>query len=73
MEGDGTVFTYNMSESISAFLAQFGSVAGSIPPDNVQALYPGLSDPQVLAGAERDIVFRWCVHFFGFNMKGNNK
>jgi hypothetical protein len=64
MEGDGTVFTYNTSESISAFLAQFGSVAGSIPPDNVRALYPGLSDPQVLAGAERDIVFRWCVHFF---------
>jgi carboxylesterase type B len=63
-EDDGTVFTYNTSESLSSFLAdQFGSLAGSIPPDKVRALYPGLSDPQVIAATVRDILFRWCVHF----------
>ena len=63
MEDDGTLFTYNTTESISTFLSQFGSLVGSVPPDTVRALYPGLSDPQVIAGAERDILFRWCVHF----------
>ncbi|KAN0126023.1 carboxylic ester hydrolase [Russula decolorans] len=59
MEDDGTVLTYNTSESLSTFLAdQFGSLAGSVPPDKVRALYPGLSDPQVIADTERDIVFR---------------
>jgi len=59
MEDDGTVFTYNTSDSISAFLvSQFGSRGASISPDEVQALYPGLSDPQVIADAERDISFR---------------
>jgi hypothetical protein len=73
MEDDGTLFTYDTTESISTYLAgQLGSLAGSIPPDEVRALYPGLSDPQVIADTERDIVFRWCVNFF-FNMKENNK
>jgi hypothetical protein len=64
MEDDGTVLTYNTSQSISTFLAaQFGSLAGSVPPDKVRALYPGLSDPQVIAGALRDILSRWCVYF----------
>ena len=64
MEDDGTSFTYNTSESLSTFLAeQFGSLGGSVPPDKVRALYPGLSDPQVIASTERDILFRWCVHF----------
>ncbi|KAF8493264.1 Alpha/Beta hydrolase protein [Russula emetica] len=59
MENDGTAQTYNTSLSISEFLTgRFGSVAGSIPPDNVRALYPGLSDPQVIASIERDMVFR---------------
>ena len=63
MEDDGTVFTYNTNESISTFLeGLFGSLATSIPTDKVRGLYPGLSDPQVIASAERDIVFRWCVH-----------
>jgi hypothetical protein len=62
-EDDGSAFTYNKS-SLSKFLAgRFGSLAGSVPPDMVRALYPGLSDPQVIASTERDIRFRWCVHF----------
>jgi carboxylesterase type B len=75
MEDDGTSMTYNTSESLSSFLAdQFGPLAGSVPADKVRALYPGLSDPQVIASIVRDIVFRWCVHFLVFcNMKGNNK
>ena len=69
-EDDGTVFTYNMSASLSKFLADlFGSLADSVPPDRVRALYPGLSDPQVIASTARDIQFRWCVHFFWFIMK----
>ena len=73
MEDDGASLTYNTSESLSSYLAdQFGPLVGSVPPDKVRALYPGLSDPQVIAGTVRDIVFRWCVHFW-FNMKGNNK
>jgi len=64
MEDDGVVFTYNTTESISGFLAgHFGPLVGSVPPEKVQALYPGLSVPQVIAGAQRDIVFRWCAHF----------
>jgi carboxylesterase type B len=63
-EDDGTVFRYNTSESLSTFLTnQFGSLAGSVPPDRVRALYPGLSDPQVIAGTMRDMAFRWWVHF----------
>ena len=64
MEDDGTVLKYNTTESLSTFLAdQFGSLAGSVPPDKVRALYPGLSDPQVIADTVRDILSRWCVHF----------
>ena len=64
MEDDGVVFTYNTTESISEFLSgRFGPLVGSVPPEKVQALYPGLSVPQAIAGAQRDIVFRWCVHF----------
>ena len=64
MEDDGSAFTYNTSSSLSAFLAyQFGSLAGSITPDEVRALYPGLSDPQIIAGIVRDVIFRWCVLF----------
>lgn len=62
MEDDGSVLTYNLS-NISTFLEQFGSIASSVTPDDVRALYPGSNDSQVIADAERDIVFRWCVHF----------
>ena len=69
-EDDGTIFTHTMSESLSKFLEELlGSVADSVPPDRVRALYPGLSDPQVIASTARDIQFRWCVHFFWFIMK----
>ena len=62
MEDDGTVFTHKKS-NLSAYLAhRFGSLAGSVPPDMVRGLYPGLSDPQVIAGTLRDILSRWCVH-----------
>ena len=65
MEGDGVALTYNTSESLSTFLeGLFGPLAGSIPLDKVRALYPGLSDPQAIASVERDVLFRWCVHFF---------
>ena len=57
MEDDGTALTYNTSESLSTFLAE--QSAGSVTPDEVRALYPGLSDPQVIAGVERDILFHW--------------
>jgi carboxylesterase type B len=64
MEDDGTLFTYGTTENISTYLAgQLGSRASSVTPDEVRALYPGLSDPQVIADTERDILFRWCVHF----------
>ena len=60
LQDDGTSFTYNVSD-LSKFLEhQFGSL---VTPDEVRALYPGLSDPQVIAGTFRDIHFRWCVHF----------
>ena len=65
-QDDGTSLTYNTTESISTFLAdQFGSLAGSVPADKVRALYPGLSDAQVIAGSQGDILSRWCVHFLG--------
>ena len=64
LEGDGTVFAFNTSASPSTFLtSQFGPLVGSVSSDDVRALYPGLNDPQVAASAERDILFRWCVHF----------
>ena len=68
MEDDGSAFTYNTSTSLSTFLAD--QFAGTVTPDEVRALYPGLSDPQVIAGTVRDIIFRWSVLFFRSNMKG---
>jgi carboxylesterase type B len=58
MEDDGTAFTYHKSNLSKFLTGRFGSLAGSVPPDMVRALYPGLSDPQVIASAERDIRFR---------------
>ena len=61
-QDDGTVFTYNTSDSLCTYLAnKFGSYADLVPPALVRALYPGLSDPQVIAAVERDTQFRWCV------------
>jgi carboxylesterase type B len=61
LQDDGTTFTYNASESLSKFLAV--RFEGSVTLDEVRVLYPGLSDPQVLAGIVRDMQFRWYVHF----------
>ena len=69
MEDDGTTLAFNQSD-LSAFLAQqFGSLAGTIPLDKVRALYPGLNDSRVIAGAERDLIFRWWVHFLEYERK----
>jgi len=65
MEDDGTVLTYNTSDLAAYLAGQFRSIVGSesVPPaDMVRALYPGSSDPQVIAGTLRDILSRWCVH-----------
>jgi hypothetical protein len=65
LEDDATILTYNTSENLATFLADpdlFGPFAGTLTPDEVRALYPGLSDPQVIAAVERDIVFSWCAH-----------
>ena len=63
MQDDGTIFKYNTSETLSTFLADlFGSLADTVSPTLVRALYPGLTDPQIIAAVERDVVFRWCVH-----------
>jgi hypothetical protein len=59
MEDDGSVLVFG-SQNISAFLGrQLGPLSALFPPDLVRALYPGLSDPQVIAAAERDIVLHW--------------
>ena len=63
-QDDGTIFAYNTSESLSAFLKkQFGRHASRVPPSLVRSLYPGLTDLQVIDAVERDIQFRWCVLF----------
>jgi hypothetical protein len=65
MEDDGSVNTYNTSESLATFIAgQVGPFAGLIGPTLVRALYLGLTDSQAIAALVRDIIFRWCVHFF---------
>ena len=64
MENDGTIFAYNTTETLSAFLKkQFGRHASSLPLSLVRSLYPGLKDLQVIDAVERDIQFRWFVLF----------
>ena len=63
-EDDGSIFVLNTPNNLSTFLAaQFGPgpLESLITPALVRALYPGLSDPQVIAAVARDIIFRWCV------------
>jgi hypothetical protein len=61
MEDDGTIFVYNTPPDLSAFLKKrFGH---RVTPALARALYPGLTDPQVIAAVQRDIQFRWCVFF----------
>jgi hypothetical protein len=64
MEDDGSILVLGTPNNLSAFLAeQFGPgpLESLISPSLVQALYPGLSDPQVMAAVMREIVFRWYV------------
>ena len=63
-EDDGSIFVLNTPNNLSTFLAaQFGPgpLESPITPALVRALYPGLSDPQVIAAVTRDIIFHWCV------------
>ena len=63
-EDDGSVSVLGIPNNLSAFLAaQFGPgpLGSLISASLVQALYPGLSDPQVMAAVVRDIFLRWCV------------
>ena len=62
-EDDGTIFAYNTSQSLAEFLRDtLGDYADFLPPELVQALYPGLDDLRVIYAMIRDFVFRWCVH-----------
>jgi carboxylesterase type B len=66
LQDDGTVFTYNTSETLSTFLTgKFGSHADLVSPALVRVLYPGLSDPQVIAAVERDTQFRCPAQLWG--------
>jgi hypothetical protein len=65
-EDDGSVFVLGAPKdtNLLTFLAGQigpGSLSGIISPDLVRALYPGLSDPEVMAALSRDITFLWCV------------
>ncbi|KAH9994628.1 Carboxylesterase [Russula vinacea] len=65
-QDDGTIFTYNTSESLCTYLAKkFGSYADLVPPALVRALYPELNDPQVIAAVERDTQFRCPAKLWG--------
>ena len=67
MEDEGTVFVLGTPNNLSAFLADQivpWPLESLISPTLVRALYPGLSDPQVMAAVERDMIFRWCVSSF---------
>jgi hypothetical protein len=65
-EDDGSVFVLGAPKdtNLSTFLAWQigpGPLSSIISPDLVQALYPGSSDPEVMAALSRDITFLWCV------------
>jgi hypothetical protein len=63
-EDDGSIFVLGAPNNLSAFLSGLfgpGPLGSLISPTLVRALYPGLSDPQVMAALERDISFHWCV------------
>jgi len=64
MEDDGSTSVLNTTNDLSTFLAEEfgpGPLESLITPTLVRALYPGLSDPQVIAAVARDILFHWCV------------
>ncbi|KAI0251022.1 Alpha/Beta hydrolase protein [Lactifluus subvellereus] len=57
MEDDGTVFAL-APQNLSATIALLGPSADALSPTIVRGLYPGLSDPQVIAAMWRDVPFR---------------
>lgn len=62
MEDDGIVFA-SFFPNISAFFAyQFGQFGDSFQSPNLTALYPGLTDTQLISVVVRDVWFRWYVH-----------
>jgi carboxylesterase type B len=67
LEDDGTVFAL-AAQNLSATIALLTGPSGAAPlsPNVVRGLYPGLSDPQVIAAMWRDIGFRWCVIYLAW-------
>jgi hypothetical protein len=60
LEDDGSVVVLETPGNLSAFLAElFGPLEALLTPALVRALYPGLSDSQVIAAVVRDILYRW--------------
>lgn len=72
VEDEGTIFApiYN---NVSFFLgAQLGRISFYRPPNmtEVDSLYPGLNDTQVLDAVIRDELFRWCALHFALRRRG---
>ena len=63
VENDGTVFALIAQQNLSSTIALFTGPSGAalLSPNVVRGLYPGLSDPQVIAAMWRDMLFGWCV------------
>jgi hypothetical protein len=59
MQNDGTLFTVGET-NLTAFLDASG-VGSLVSADLVRSLYPGQNDTDVIADADRDIVFLWFV------------
>jgi len=58
VEDDGTVFELVAQQNLSATIALLTGPSGVLlSPTVVRGLYPGLSDPQVIAAVWRDIIF----------------
>jgi hypothetical protein len=63
-EDEGAILGLGTPNNLSAFLADQigpGPLETLISPALVRALYPGLSDLQIVAALERDVTSRWCA------------
>jgi carboxylesterase type B len=72
VEDEGTIFA-PLYPNVTFFLgAQFGRLSFYRPPNvtELNALYPGLNDTQLLAAVIRDVLFRWCALLFFSRNKG---
>jgi len=61
---EGAILGPGTPNNLSAFLADQigpGPLETLISSTLVRALYPGLSDLQVMAALERDVTSRWCA------------